>query len=247
MGATIFSRKKDREWDIRNAPNTVSYPPAGKKSSPFPYQLAPDFQSAARLLCFRYAHHDRETEMSWTTMQRLTIATALAAGLLASCDQPGQEPFPTTDALTPGIFLDTEERAVLPAGVELRPVYQRGIDLTKLSEGFRSRLYNDAAGYCTIAYGHLVKLARCDGSEPAQFLRGVTEPEGEQLLVSDMRTAQIAVMVAVQPELSDGQFAALCDFVFNVGSGNFRRSTLLKVINAEEFDKVPFQFRRWVY
>ncbi|WP_200252745.1 lysozyme [Thiococcus pfennigii] len=186
--------------------------------------------------------------MSWTKMQRLTIAAVLAGGLLAGCDRPAQERFPTTDRLTPGIFLDDEaERAVLPAGVELRPVYQKGIDLTKLSEGFRSHLYNDAAGYCTIAYGHLIKLARCDGTEPAHFLRGVTESEGEQLLVGDMRTAQIAVIIAVKPELTDGQFAALCDFVFNVGSGNFNRSTLLKVINAEEFDKVPFQFRRWIY
>ncbi len=130
--------------------------------------------------------------------------------------------------------------------MELRPVYGKGVALTKASEGFRGRLYNDAADYCTIAYGHLVKLAPCDGSEPAAFLRGVTEAEGTELLVEDMGTAQVTVMRLVGVDLTDGQYAALCDFVFNVGSGNFRRSTLLKVVNAGDFDGVPFQLRRWV-
>jgi GH24 family phage-related lysozyme (muramidase) len=145
-----------------------------------------------------------------------------------------------------GIFLEPTERAVRPAGTELRPVYPPGITLTKLSEGFRSRLYNDAAGYCTIAYGHLIKLARCNGTEPAEFLRGVTEPRGEELLVGDLGQAQIAVQTAVKRGLTDGQFAALCDFVFNVGSGNFRRSTLLRVVNDGDHGQVPFQFKRWV-
>jgi GH24 family phage-related lysozyme (muramidase) len=50
----------------------------------------------------------------------------------------------------------------------------------------------------------------------------------------------------VDVELTDGQYAALCDFVYNVGGGNFRRSTLLKVVNRNDFDEVPFQLRRWV-
>ena len=47
-------------------------------------------------------------------------------------------------------------------------------------------------------------------------------------------------------KLTDGQFAALTDFTFNVGGTNFSKSTLLKVINGMEFDKVPGQFRRWI-
>ncbi len=149
--------------------------------------------------------------------------------------------------MTPGIFLEPPTRAVLPAGVEPRPVSTKGIALTKRSEGFRGRLYNDAAGYCTIGYGHLLKKARCNGSEPRDYRDGITEPEGEELLRTDMRTPQIAVMELVSPELTDGQFAALCDFVFNVGRGNFSSSTLLKRLNAGRFDDVPFQLRRWAY
>jgi GH24 family phage-related lysozyme (muramidase)/predicted small lipoprotein YifL len=176
----------------------------------------------------------------------LAVLTLAITGSLAGCGQEGEVRFPSEDRLTAGIFLDAEERAVLPAGVELREVYERGLDLTRDSEGFVPHLYNDAARYCTIAYGHLVKRAACDGTEPGEFLRGVQKPRGTELLVTDMAQAQITVMTSVGVDLTDGQFAALCDFVFNVGSGNFRRSTLLKVVNAREHDQVPVQLLRWV-
>jgi lysozyme len=140
----------------------------------------------------------------------------------------------------------SETRAILPADVVLRPVFPAGINLTKSSESWVPHLYNDAAKYCTIGYGHLVKLAPCDGAEPPQFLKGLTEPEGSDLLVHDMGTSQYAVMQAVRAPLTDGQFAALCDFTFNVGSSNLVHSTLLQVVNSKDLERIPSQFRRWV-
>lgn len=61
-----------------------------------------------------------------------------------------------------------------------------------------------------------------------------------------MRYSQLAVMEAVTRELSDSEYAALCDFVFNVSGGGFNKPTLFKVINAPEFNQVPFELRRWV-
>ncbi len=161
------------------------------------------------------------------------------AGLAESGDLPPDE------RLTPGILLEPEVELPLPKGVWLRPVYDKGVRLTKLSEGFVPRLYNDAARYCSIAYGHLVRKAPCDGSEPAALQRGVSEAQGETLLLGDLRRAQRAVTSLVKTNLSDGQYAALCDFTYNVGVGNLQRSTLLKVVNAGEHDRVPFQLRRW--
>ena len=169
-----------------------------------------------------------------------------SAGLISGCEESGNSRYPTVNKPTAGIFLEPEERAVLPPGIELRPVYEKGIALTKRSEGFRADLYNDAAQYCTIAYGHLVKLAPCDGTEPPEFLNGLTEGQGTELLINDMGKAQITVMTSVEEDLTDGQYAALCDFVYNVGSGNFRRSTLLKVLNSGKYDQVPYQLLRWV-
>ena len=66
------------------------------------------------------------------------------------------------------------------------------------------------------------------------------------LLVEDMRRAQRAVMSLVTSELNDAQFAALCNFTYSVGVDKLRNSTLLKVINAGEQQRVPFQWRRWI-
>jgi lysozyme len=141
-------------------------------------------------------------------------------------------------------------REVLPAGVHLRSVDARGLDVTKRAEGWVPHLYDDAVMYCTIGYGHLIDKSPCEEVAEAKlgdFARGLTEPQGEALLVIDMSTAQYTVMKSVGVTLSDGQFAALSDFVFNVGSLNFRASTLLQVVNARQNDRIAGQFRRWVF
>jgi GH24 family phage-related lysozyme (muramidase) len=61
-----------------------------------------------------------------------------------------------------------------------------------------------------------------------------------------MEKAQRIVSANVSVNLTDGQYAALCDFVYNVGGGNFKKSTLLKVINAGQHERVPGQFQRWI-
>jgi len=136
-------------------------------------------------------------------------------------------------------------RAVLPQGFKLRTLASGGLEVTKDSEGWVPHLYNDSAKYCTIGYGHLVKKSPCDGSEVPEFLAGLSKAQGELMLVDDMGSAQYSVMTGVRVPMTDGQYAALSDFVFNVGSANFRKSTLLKVVNARQFDQVPGQFRRW--
>ncbi|MFM2066146.1 MAG: hypothetical protein RLZZ584_1055 [Pseudomonadota bacterium] len=186
-----------------------------------------------------------------TRLRSLATATALIAAVLAAsgCATRSRGPadYPTyTDAQAPGIFNDLGGKAVLPAGRTLRPVVPTGLAVTKKGEGWRSRLYNDVAGLCTIGYGHLLpKRARCDGTEPADWQDGITEAEGEELLVTDMKDAQIAVMLAVTTRLTDTQYAALCDFVYNVGGGAFRKSTLLKVVNAGQHEQVGNQLMRW--
>lgn len=179
----------------------------------------------------------------------LTFRPLLAAPLciaLAACalkDQTVQE----LDRLPSGLLLEEQEqgRALPPAGVQIRPVHPKGLELTKVSEGWVARLYNDAAGYCTIGYGHLIKKARCNGTEPAEFLPGISKARGTELLIEDMSGAQITVSTAVKVPINDLQYSALTDFVFNVGAANFRASTLLKRLNAGQFDQVPVQLRRW--
>ena len=181
-----------------------------------------------------------------TDLLCITLVPAIAI-LAIGCEKAPEIGFPSEDTLTPGIFLDAEaEQAVLPEGIEVRKVYDKGIELTGKSEGFRGRLYNDAAGYCSIGYGHLIKLSACDGTESEEFRAGIALPRGTEILRNDMEKAETGVMILVDVNLTDGQYAALCDFVFNVGVANFKRSTLRRLVNARDFDRVPFEFRRWV-
>ena len=179
----------------------------------------------------------------------LAISAAAMAAILWLAGEPSwsqQSKTPFLNELPPGELLNADGRELPPQGFILRSVYPAGIVVTKLSEKWVPYLYNDAVLYCTIGYGHLIKKAPCNGTEPAEFLHGLTKARGEIILVDDMASSQYSVVTLVKVSLTDGQFAALTDFVFNVGSANFRNSTLLQAVNAKQQDRVPTQLRRWI-
>lgn len=148
-------------------------------------------------------------------------------------------------AHTPGILRETESTAKGLPPIRLRGVNEKGMTLTKASEGFVPQLYEDAARYCSIAYGHLMRKARCGPEDRRVYPRRISEPDGAKLLAQDMARAERAVMQLVTAKITEGQYAALCDFTYNVGSGNLKRSTLLKVVNSGDHSRVPAQLRRW--
>lgn len=112
-------------------------------------------------------------------------------------------------------------------------------------EGFRAELYNDPANHCTIGYGHLVHHGPINGSEPVEFRNGLTEAAALALLREDAASAAAAVRAGVDVPLSQSQLDALICFTFNVGTGAFAKSTLLKVLNGGDYDSVPSQLARW--
>jgi lysozyme len=67
------------------------------------------------------------------------------------------------------------------------------------------------------------------------------------LLRADLAKAAGAVLRLVKVKLNANQLAALIDFVFNAGGGNFEISTLRRVINRGDLAAVPAQLMRWVY
>jgi lysozyme len=123
---------------------------------------------------------------------------------------------------------------------------QAGVRFISEFEGFRSELHNDPAGHCSIGFGHLVHLGKIDGSEPAEFKKGITRTRARELLRADADVAQGAVNKEVEVPLSQQQFDALVSFVFNVGTGAFRESTLLRLLNKGDYEAVPKQLNRFV-
>jgi len=115
-------------------------------------------------------------------------------------------------------------------------ISDKGIEHLKRWEGLRLTAYKDIAGICTIGYGH---------TGTAYEGRTITEGEAEQLLRGDLDWAEKAVNDDVLVPLSQNQFDALVSFVYNVGAGAFRRSTLLRRLNEGDYDEVPPQLMRW--
>ena len=61
----------------------------------------------------------------------------------------------------------------------------------------------------------------------------------------DLKRFEASVNNLVKVPLSQNQFDALVSLVYNIGSGNFASSTLLKKLNAKDYAGAAEQFPRW--
>jgi lysozyme len=129
-----------------------------------------------------------------------------------------------------------------PEGHVLSPA---GVRFIGRWEGFRGNLYNDPLGHCTIGFGHLVHRGNCDGSEPARFKRGITRRRGLKLLRKDIADYEVAINDVVQVALNQQQFDALVSFAYNVGTGAFGTSTLVRKLNQGHYQAVRSELMRW--
>lgn len=114
------------------------------------------------------------------------------------------------------------------------------IKLIKEFEGEKLKAYLDPIGLLTVGVGHLVKKG-----EPYRLGQVISAAESERLLRDDLLEAETAVMKLVKVKLNDNQWGALVSFVFNLGAGNFQKSTLLKKVNARDYAGAAKEFERW--
>ena len=113
-----------------------------------------------------------------------------------------------------------------------------GLELLRKSEGFRSSTYSDVAGFATIGFGHKLRPGESYGAE-------ITRSQAEEILASDVQVAENAVTRLVRVPLTQGQFDALVDFVFNLGEGRLAASTLLRYLNEGKYDAAAWQLLAW--
>ena len=115
-------------------------------------------------------------------------------------------------------------------------ISQNGIDLIKEFEGCRLEPYLCAANVLTIGYGHT--------KDVVENMR-ISEDTAESLLKDDLRVFEDDVTRLVEVPLLQNQFDALVAWTFNLGAGNLKSSTMLKVLNEGKYAEVPEQMRRW--
>lgn len=115
-----------------------------------------------------------------------------------------------------------------------------GVKLIKKWEGLRTKAYRDVAGIWTIGYGH---TSAAGGLKVTPGLV-ISEKQAEEVLKSDLVKFENDVNKLVKVPLTDNQFATLVSFHFNTGA--LGKSTLLKKLNAGQYNAVPSELMKWV-
>ncbi|HBV6178809.1 TPA: lysozyme [Klebsiella pneumoniae] len=106
-------------------------------------------------------------------------------------------------------------------------------------EGRRYYAYQDVVGVWTV----------CDGHTGTDIRHGhrYTDRECDSLLKADLQKVASAIDPLIKVRIPDPTRAALYSFTYNVGSGAFASSTLLKKLNARDVPGACKELQRWTY
>ena len=114
----------------------------------------------------------------------------------------------------------------------------KGIALIKEFEGLRLKAYKCPGGVWTIGYGHTA------GVRPGMV---ITEAQAEEFLKEDLFSCENAVNNQ-KLSINQNQFDALVSLIYNIGIGNFQKSTLLRKARVNPNDNsIMDEFLKWVY
>ena len=113
----------------------------------------------------------------------------------------------------------------------------KGLALTEQFEGCCLTAYQDQVGVWTIGYGHT-------GPDVKPGMT-ITSDQAQDFLAQDVESAAACVNNVVVVQLTQEEFDALVDFVFNLGAGAFSGSTMLRELNAGDFTGAASQFDLW--
>ncbi|WP_345725796.1 lysozyme [Providencia rettgeri] len=106
-------------------------------------------------------------------------------------------------------------------------------------EGYESKPYRDVVGVLTVCYGHT-------GSDIIPT-KTYIKSECDALLEKDLAIVAKVVNPLIKVNIPDYTRAALYSFTYNVGTGAFSRSTLLKKLNAGDQAGACNELKRWIY
>jgi len=135
-----------------------------------------------------------------------------------------------------GGYMVLPKQSITSSGAVFYPsvMSDKGLDLLKSIERLNLKPYDDQTGLiiskwtqgATIGYGHLIPQ-----SEWSFFKDGITKEYAETLFESDLSSFYKNVTDFVTVQLMQYQFDALVMLAFNIGSGAFKNSSVVKMIN----------------
>jgi len=113
------------------------------------------------------------------------------------------------------------------------------LDIIKKYEGCRLKAYRCPAGVWTIGYGHT-------GRNITENTKPITQAQADTYLEDDAAYA-IQAAIAYSPILSKypTKRQAIADFIFNLGIGNYIKSTLKKRVDSGDWANAVIEIKRW--
>ncbi|MDG1285965.1 MAG: lysozyme [Rickettsiales bacterium] len=115
----------------------------------------------------------------------------------------------------------------------------QGLEFIKSKEGFSSGPYQDSAGVWTIGYGTT--------GDVYAYSAPVTVEQATNLMSQDLEQFHRELVALVNVPLKQNEYDALMSFIYNLGAHNLAGSTLLRKLNAGDYEAAAGQLTRWVY
>ncbi|MEX6397242.1 lysozyme [Providencia hangzhouensis] len=106
-------------------------------------------------------------------------------------------------------------------------------------EGMETKPYKDVVNVTTVCFGHT-------GADIIPT-KTYTESECLALLEKDLSKVRKGVDPLIKVDIDDNTRAAIYSFAYNVGTGAFARSTMLKKLNAGDIAGACNELKRWTY
>jgi lysozyme len=119
------------------------------------------------------------------------------------------------------------------------------VDLCVQFEGFRGRPYLCPAGYATLGYG---SIYRPSGERVTLNDAPITQAQALDWLRLDLVNHYLPDTAMSSPVLMSypQTWAAVTDFVYNLGIGRYRASTLKRRVDRRDWGQACVELARWV-
>lgn len=125
---------------------------------------------------------------------------------------------------------------------ESMSVSNKGVDLICEFEGKRLVAYDDGVGVWTIGFGTI----KYPSGNRVKKGDTCTLEQAKEYMRHDLIEFEHAVNSSVKAPLNQNQFDALVSLAYNIGSSAFKSSTLVKKLNAGDYQGAADQFNVWI-
>lgn len=116
-----------------------------------------------------------------------------------------------------------------------------GMKLLEQFEGLRLEAYLDSAGIATIGWGSI----KYPNGNKVKLGDKITKAQAKEYKLHDLKEFESTVNTSVKVPLTQNQYDALVSLSYNIGSGAFKNSTLLKKLNNGDYKGAADQFLVW--